>query len=269
MLDKLQENMRESIKLVDSLYVELLTNGLRSETSKNKLINMYERMLQINVTVIKNSVDTEELAGQLICYYCDLCHATSSLFSYYRQLNNRGGLIDKELASSIDDKINTLNSKIEALESELYQRDLDIEELERQLEARDELLITRFIKEEYRERFKKIRSTWKMDKELINKQLAEKDSIIEKLRKELDNSKKRIKELEAVDKLHSKENPAKRIDVDDNVLIELYLNGNSPYKIGKMFNMSQTAVIYRLKTAGVYVTGGRDKRAKNSPAVNK
>lgn len=267
MLENMEQDMRESVKLIDSLYIELLTDGLRSETAKNKLISMYERMLKINVTVIKESTSTEEFAGQIIGYYCDLCHATSSLFEYYRKLNSTGSIESKDILVGVNSRIEALNERIEYLECELYQRDIDIEALEKELEDRDNMLVDKFIKQEYREKFKRIRSTWTMDKDKVNKQLAEKDSIIENLKSELNKSKERVKELEAVDKIHDSSNPAKRIDVEDNVLVSMYLEGKSPYSIGKMFNMSQSAVIYRLKAfegGKYYVKDGRDTRGKNS-----
>ena len=52
----LKEEMGESIRLIDSLYLDLITNGLKSETAKNKLINMYENILRVNVTVIKECI---------------------------------------------------------------------------------------------------------------------------------------------------------------------------------------------------------------------
>ena len=260
----MEQDMRESVRLIDGLYVELLTDGLRTESAKNKLISMYERMLKINVTVIKESISKEDIAGQIIGYYCDLCHATSSLFEYYRQLNSTGIISDKDLIRSIDERVNILRDRIENLENELYQRDLDIEALERELEDRDNMLVDKFIKSEYREKFKKIRSTWSMDKDKVREQLADKDSIIDNLREELNKSQLRVKELEAVGKIHDSSNPAKRIDVDDKVLVSMYLEGKSPYKIGKEFNMSQSAVIYRLKAKEVYIKDGRDIRGKNS-----
>ena len=264
MLENMEQDMRETVRMIDSLYIELLTNGLRSESAKNKLISMYERMLRVNVTVIKESTSTEDFAGQIISYYCDLCHATSGLFEYYRQLNSTGMVDSKGLVSNINERINMLSERIEYLESELYQRDIDIEALEKELEDRDNLLVEKFIKAEYREKFKRIRSTWTMDKDKVNKQLADKDSIIDSLREELNKSRLRVKELEAVNKTHDSSNPAKRIDVKDEDLVELYLAGESPYKIGKRFNMSQSAVIYRLDdVCKVYVKGGRDKRALN------
>ena len=78
-----------------------------------------------------------------------------------------------------------------------------------------------------------------MDKDKVRKQLAEKDNIIENLKAELNKSNERVKELEAIDKIHDSSNPAKRIDVKDEDLVALYLSGESPYKIGKKFNMSQ------------------------------
>ena len=76
--------------------------------------------------------------------------------------------------------------------------------------------------------------------------------------------------MQAVDKVYDSSNPAKRIDVKDEDLVALYLSGESPYKIGKRFNMSQSAVIYRLKAfegGKYYIKDGRDNRALNSPAV--
>ena len=50
MLENMEQDMRETVRLIDSLYVELLTDGLRSESAKNKLISMYERILKANVS---------------------------------------------------------------------------------------------------------------------------------------------------------------------------------------------------------------------------
>ena len=264
MLENMEQDMRESVRLIDSLYVDLITDGLRSESAKNKLISMYERILKVNVTVTKESTSTEDFAGQIIGYYCDLCHATSSLFEYYRKMNSTGTVENIDLLRGFEERIALLNERIENLESELYQRDVDIEALEKEIEDRDNLLVDKFIKAEYREKFRTIRKTWTMDKDKVSKQLAEKDSIIERLKSELNKSNSRVRELEAVDKIHDSSNPAKRIDVKDEDLVALYLSGESPYKIGKRFNMSQSAVIYRLDdVCKVYVKGGRDKRALN------
>lgn len=46
--------------------------------------------------------------------------------------------------------------------------------------------------------------------------------------------------------------PAKRVGVDDEEVKELYLNGETPYSIAQRFNMTQQAIIYRLKKLGVY-----------------
>lgn len=51
--------------------------------------------------------------------------------------------------------------------------------------------------------------------------------------------------------------PAKRIDVDDEVIKADYLAGATPNSIAKRFGMTQPAIIYRLKKMGVYVEGGR------------
>lgn len=51
--------------------------------------------------------------------------------------------------------------------------------------------------------------------------------------------------------------PAKRIDVSDDVIKDLYLNNETPNAIAKRFGMTQPAIIYRLKKLGVYVEGGR------------
>ena len=51
--------------------------------------------------------------------------------------------------------------------------------------------------------------------------------------------------------------PAKRLDVDDEVIKADYLAGATPNSIAKRFGMTQPAIIYRLKKLGVYVDGGR------------
>lgn len=56
--------------------------------------------------------------------------------------------------------------------------------------------------------------------------------------------------------------PAKRIDVSDDVIKDLYLNNETPNAIAKRFGMTQPAIIYRLKQMGIYVEGGR-KNIKN------
>ena len=268
MLNDMKQDMRESLRLIDSLYIELITDGLRSDGAKNKLISMYERIIKINVTVVNESISKEDFAGQLIEYYCDLCNAMVCLFEYYRKLNNTGMVSDVDLVRDLEARMNVLNERIEYLENEIYQRDIDIEKLEKEIAERDNMLVDKFIKVEYREKFKTIRKTWIMDKDKVRKQLAEKDNIIENLKAELNKSNERVKELEAIDKIHDSSNPAKRIDVKDEDLVALYLSGESPYKIGKKFNMSQSTVINRIKANKVYVNGGRDKRALNSPAVN-
>jgi flagellar biosynthesis chaperone FliJ len=268
MLGKINKDMEESIRLLDSLYIELLNDGLNNEGSKNKLISLYEKLLRINITVIKDSADYNDMACMIINYYCELCHATSSLFEYYRKLSNNQVLNDNDLKVSINNKIDILNNKVNTLKNKIYQRELIIEELENELDKRDELLINKYIKENFREKFKNIRNTWVIDKNNVKEQLKEKDNIIEKLMNIINNNKVKIKELETLNKSHNSKNPAKRIDVKDNDLVELYLGGESPYKIGKRFNMSQSAVIYRLKQMNIYITGGRDTRGKNNK-INK
>ena len=54
--------------------------------------------------------------------------------------------------------------------------------------------------------------------------------------------------------------PAKRIDVDDEVIKNEYLAGATPNTIAKQFGMTQPAIIYRLKKLGVYVKGGRQNQ---------
>ena len=54
--------------------------------------------------------------------------------------------------------------------------------------------------------------------------------------------------------------PAKRIDVDDEVVKAEYLAGETPNAIAKQFGMTQSAIIYRLKKLGVYVVGGRQNQ---------
>ena len=54
--------------------------------------------------------------------------------------------------------------------------------------------------------------------------------------------------------------PAKRIDVDDEVVKAEYLAGETPNAIAKRFGMTQPAIIYRLKKLGVYVEGGRQNK---------
>lgn len=54
--------------------------------------------------------------------------------------------------------------------------------------------------------------------------------------------------------------PAKRIDVDDEVIKTEYLEGATPNAIAKQFGMTQSAIIYRLKKLGVYVKGGRQNK---------
>lgn len=52
--------------------------------------------------------------------------------------------------------------------------------------------------------------------------------------------------------------PAKRVDVTDEDIIDLYNKGETPYKIAKRFNMSQQGIIKRLKKLGVYKEGGKN-----------
>lgn len=54
--------------------------------------------------------------------------------------------------------------------------------------------------------------------------------------------------------------PAKRFDVDDEVIKTEYLAGATPNAIAKQFGMTQPAIIYRLKKLGVYVAGGRQNQ---------
>ena len=54
--------------------------------------------------------------------------------------------------------------------------------------------------------------------------------------------------------------PAKRIDVDDEVIKADYLAGATPNAIAKRFGMTQPAIIYRLKKMGIYVEGGRQNK---------
>ena len=54
--------------------------------------------------------------------------------------------------------------------------------------------------------------------------------------------------------------PAKRFDVDDEVIKNEYLAGATPNAIAKQFGMTQPAIIYRLKKLGVYVAGGRQNK---------
>ena len=56
--------------------------------------------------------------------------------------------------------------------------------------------------------------------------------------------------------------PAKRLDVDDEVIKTEYLAGKTPNAIAKQFGMTQSAIIYRLKKLGIYVNGGRQKNKK-------
>jgi hypothetical protein len=264
MLEELNDDMKQSVRLVDSLYIELLTNGLGGESAKNKLISLYERMLKVNVTVIKESLDTDDLAAQLINYYCDLCHATSGLFEYLRKIET-GGVISKvDVESKFNSRVGILESKIEYLEQELYQRGLEVEALESELEISNNMVIDKHLKPEHREKLKSLRLTWSSDKKEFSSKLVEKDSIIRELQNEVDKYKSLVTKLEADESTRDSSNPAKRIDVDDDVIVKMYLDGKSPYAIGKTFNMAQSGVIYRLKQAGVYVEGGRDTRGKNS-----
>ena len=117
MLDDMKQDMRESLRLIDSLYIELITDGLRSDGAKNKLISMYERIIKINVTVVNESISKEDFAGQLIEYYCDLCNAMVCLFEYYRKLNNKGTVSDVDLVRDLEARMNVLNERIEYLEN--------------------------------------------------------------------------------------------------------------------------------------------------------
>lgn len=253
----IENDMTESIRIINSLYVELLTKGLDNDRAKDKLIKIYERIIRINTTVLKESVNSEEMAGKLISYYCDLCHATSGLFEYYRELNANHVTCDEKLLSEIKVKTEILYDKIDRLEEEVYQRDLDIEALEKDIEDRDEILMNKYVKEDLKDKFRELRGFWKMNDREYRNQLKEKDNIIEGLRSDLIKYKAEAETRNTTESLHSCENPAKRVDVDDNVIVEMYNNGMTPYNIAKQFGMTQPAIIYRLKKKDVYVKNGR------------
>lgn len=257
-------SMGDVLNLLDKLYVDLVTGGIDSDKAKDKLIMVYEQMLKINVSVIKNSVGTEDFAGKIISYYCDLCHATAGFFNYFRE-NNNGKIISKDaVVYNINDKVDKLYERISILESEIYQRDLNIEKLEDDIEDRDNEILNRFVGEGGREKLKQFIGSWKMENRRLREQLEYRDKIIEVYKDEFDKKEQAVKK--PVDCP-----PAKRIDVSDKTVIQMYQSGMSPNKIAKTFNMTQSAIIYRLTKCGVYVKNGRNpavlKRLNNKEEI--
>ena len=167
--------------------------GIDSDKAKDKLIRVYEQMLKINVSVIKNSVGTEDFAGKIISYYCDLCHATVGLFEYFRE-NKCDKIISKDAVMyNINDKVEKLNERIELLESEIYQRDLNIEKLEDDLEERDNQIINKFVDEGGRDKLKQFIGSWKMENKRLREQLECRDKIIEVYKDEFDKKEQAVK----------------------------------------------------------------------------
>lgn len=257
---ELNKYMGDAIRLADNLYTDLITQGLDNQGSKDKLISIYEKILKINVAVTRESLTSKDMASQLIGFYYDLTKAMVDTFEYLRKLT-LNSVVDKEyIDNRFKKEINSLNDKAEDLEQKLYQKGIEIDDLLSDYNTLKDVDISKCVAPEQAEKVKALFTRWAIERREFQKQIEEKDDLINKLRRQLEslmgeNERFKVNRIDRKDTL-MKNKPAFNSNISTEQIVNMYNSGMglTPYKIGQALGLPQQTIIYRLKQAGVYIS---------------